>query len=103
MNERFMKKLFLGFLNVHILYHASKAPIYGAWMIEELNHHGYHVGSSHIYPLLKELTKENLLVMNEVLEGGKIRKYYQITPLGNTVLNELKERAKALSKEVFYE
>lgn len=103
MNERFMKKLYLGFLNVHILYHASKEPIYGAWMIEELNHHGYRVGPSHIYPLLKELAKENLLVMNEQLEQGKIRKYYQTTSLGNQVLNELKVKAKALSKEVFYE
>ncbi len=103
MNERFMKRLYLGFLNVHILYHASKEPIYGVWMMEELNSHGYHVGPSHIYPLLKELTKENLLVMTEKLENGKIRKYYRTTILGNQVLKELKDHAKELSKEVSHE
>ncbi|MDX9807476.1 MAG: helix-turn-helix transcriptional regulator [Acholeplasma sp.] len=103
MDQRFMKKLYLGFLNVHILYHASKEPIYGVWMIEELNHHGYHVGPSHIYPMLRDLTKENLLSMTEKLEHGKIRKYYTITALGLEVLKELKQRARELSKEVFYE
>ncbi|MCU0104957.1 PadR family transcriptional regulator [Acholeplasma vituli] len=75
MNSRYEKKLYLGFLNMHILYHASKEPIYGVWMIEELNHHGYHVGPSHIYPILKEMVKEGLLEVYENSESGRMRKY----------------------------
>lgn len=101
MNDHIMKKIYLGFLNIHILYHASKAPIYGVWMITELKEHGYQVGPSHIYPLLKSLTQDGLLSMSEKLNHGKIRKYYTITPAGLLVLQDLKQRAIELSKEVF--
>ena len=100
MNTRFEKKIYLGFLNIHILYHASKEPIYGVWMIEELKHHGYQVGASHIYPLLKEMTTEALIVMEERNEKGRIRKYYSITPKGKQLLDELKMKVNELSHEV---
>lgn len=103
MKDHFMKKIYLGFLHIHILHHASKAPFYGVWMISELKEHGYQVGPSHIYPLLKSLTQEDLLSMSEQLEQGKIRKYYTITPKGRLVLQDLKQRAIELSKEVFNE
>lgn len=100
MNTRFEKKLYLGFLNIHILYHASIEPIYGVWMIDELNHHGYNVGASHIYPLLKEMTAEGLLSMAEKNENGRIRKYYFITEKGNLFLSDLKQKVKELSSEI---
>jgi PadR family transcriptional regulator, regulatory protein PadR len=100
MNTRFEKKLYLGFLNIHILFHASMEPFYGVWMIDELNHHGYQVGASHVYPLLKEMTLEGLIVMQEKNENGRIRKYYSITDQGRILLSELKLKVKELSKEV---
>ena len=100
MNSRYEKKLYLGFLNMHILYHASKEPIYGVWMIEELNHHGYHVGPSHIYPILKEMVKEGLLEVYENSESGRMRKYYRITERGKEVLTALNTKLKELTGEV---
>ncbi len=36
MQEPVLRKLFLAFIQVHILHHANKEPIYGTWMMEEL-------------------------------------------------------------------
>jgi hypothetical protein len=36
-----VRDVFLGFVRVHLLHHASRAPIYGLRMIEELGRHGY--------------------------------------------------------------
>lgn len=95
------KKIYLGFLQAHVLYHASKEPIFGLFMINELNHHGYKIGPSHIYPLLAQMEKQGLLCKEEKLEKGKIRKYYQITKLGLHVLDDMKLKVKELSNELF--
>ncbi|OHD28874.1 MAG: hypothetical protein A2Y31_06740 [Spirochaetes bacterium GWC2_52_13] len=100
MNNRYEKKLFLGFLNTHILYHASVAPIFGVWIIEELQHHGYRVGPSHIYPLLKKMCEEELLEVQENADTGRIRKYYSITKKGTTLLNELCGKICELTREI---
>lgn len=100
MHSTFEKRLHLGFLQLHILHHASIHPIYGTWMMDELKDHGYDVGPSHIYPLLKELMQEGLLTMNEKNEHGKIRKYYQITSLGLSILKDLREKAQELTEEI---
>ena len=39
------KDFFLGFVKIHILYHASKEPIYGAEILEELGSGVYLAGS----------------------------------------------------------
>jgi len=31
-----LRNFFLGFIKIHILLHASKEPVYGLWLIEEL-------------------------------------------------------------------
>jgi len=100
MGDTWINKIYLGFLHTHVLYHASIEPIYGLYMIEELNSHGYRVGSSHIYPLLSQMEKRGLLLKEEKNEFGKIRKYYQITDFGTKILNEMKEKVKELSDEL---
>ncbi len=37
MKDSIIRKLFLGFIQIHVLYHAGKEPIFGLSMIEELN------------------------------------------------------------------
>jgi PadR family transcriptional regulator, regulatory protein PadR len=39
--HKLIKEFYLGFIRIHVLHHASKEPIYGLWLIEELGHHGY--------------------------------------------------------------
>ena len=100
MKDKIMRKLFLGFIQIHILHHAKKEPIFGAWMIEELQEHGYEMSPGTLYPLLHTMESNKLLEKEERLVNGKIRKYYSITSFGIEILNEAKEKASELIDEV---
>ena len=100
MKDKIMRKLFLGFIQIHILHHAKKEPIFGAWMIEELQEHGYEMSPGTLYPLLHTMESNNLLEKEEKLVNGKIRKYYSITNFGIEILNEAKEKASELIDEI---
>ncbi len=95
-----MRKLFLGFIQIHILHHGKKEPFYGSWMIEELVGHGYDMSPGTLYPLLKDMTKKELLVKEERNVNGKIRKYYSTTELGEEVLKEARAKAYELFSEI---
>lgn len=100
MSDKILRKLFLGFISIHILYHAKKEPIYGLWMIEELAHHGYNISAGTLYPILSSMEKEALLTASEKKIGGKIRKYYTITAHGENILQEARQKACELFKEL---
>lgn len=95
-----MRKFFLGFIQIHILYHAKKEPFYGAWMIDELSDHGYDMSPGTLYPVLHSMASKGLLEKEEKTVEGKIRKYYRITALGNEVLVEARKKAYELFKEI---
>lgn len=100
MQAQIIRKMFLGFIHIHILYHAKKEPFYGAWMIEELNEHGYSMSPGTLYPLLNNLEQDGLLSKTSQVIEGKRRYYYSITPLGNDVLEEGIKRATELVNEI---
>ncbi len=95
-----LRKLFLAFIQIHILHHANKEPIYGSWMKEELERHGYTISAGTLYPIFHNLLKEELLTCEEKTVNGKIRKYYSITPKGKEVLIEAKKKAHELNGEL---
>lgn len=95
-----LRKLFLGFVQIHILHHAKIEPIYGKWMLEELEHHGYNMSAGTLYPVLHTMEREGLLHREGRLVDGKIRKYYTITAIGTEVLEEARSRAYELFKEI---
>ncbi|GBE33403.1 transcriptional regulator PadR-like family protein [bacterium BMS3Bbin05] len=95
-------KFFIGFIRIHILYHASKEPVYGLWLIEELGRHGYVLSpGTLLYPILKTMSGNGYLKTSSRVINGKIRKYYCITPAGRKVLREAGEKAAELVAEVF--
>ena len=100
MQEQIMRKLFLGFIHIHILHHAKKEPFYGVWMIEELKEHGYEISAGTLYPILHNLEKNGVLKVEDRNVEGKIRKYYSITQLGEEVLKEARAKAYELFKEI---
>lgn len=97
------REFFLGFIKIHILYHASKEPIFGVEISEELTRHGYHLSSGTLYPTLHRLEKEGYLKQNPKVVDGKVRKYYTITEQGNAVLKEASRKIKELVEEVLEE
>ena len=95
-----IKDFFLGFIKIHILYHASKEPVYGTWLIEELGRHGYKLSCGMLYPILHRLYDDGYLVVKEKNVGGRIRKYYRITPKGRKALRECQCKIRELTNKV---
>ncbi|RDY72513.1 PadR family transcriptional regulator [Halobacillus trueperi] len=95
-----LRDFFLGSIKIHILYHASIEPIYGAFLMEELASHGYDISPGTLYPTLKQLHKDELLEKYEEKVEGKIRKYYVITDKGRQVLAEGREQVRELAEEI---
>lgn len=100
MSEYVKKRLFHGFICMHILHHAKEEPVFGSWMVQELAHHGYTISYGTLYPILHDLEKEGLLISSASIVEGKIRKYYSITPAGELTLKELRNYLGELTDEV---
>ncbi len=100
MNQYISKRLFQGFICLHILHHAETEPIYGSWMMEELAEHGYKLSPGTLYPILYNLEQEALIESFEETVGGKIRKYYRITETGKEELALAKTYLSELVKEI---
>jgi len=98
--NQIIRKLFLGFIQIHILHHAKKEAFFGSWMIEELREHGYDMSPGTLYPILHNLESKGLLEKEEKTVEGKIRKYYKITSIGVEILEEAKRKAIELFKEI---
>lgn len=100
MKSKIQRKLFLGFIYIHILHHASEEPIYGSWMIKELKEHGYNMSPGTLYPIFHTLENENLLKSTNKTVNGKNRKYYATTLEGEKFLEESREKLKELINEI---
>jgi PadR family transcriptional regulator PadR len=92
--------LFLGFVKLHILYHAGREPVYGLWLIEELTEHGYRLSPGTLYPILHGLQEDRLLSSETRVVEGKARKYYRLTSAGRKALEEGKKKAQELLEEL---
>ncbi len=100
MTNDVLRHLRLGFIRLHVLYHADKEPICGVELIEELQHHGYDIGPGTLYPVLHQLEDAGLLKSNEEVVGGKQRKNVRITAAGRRLLAEARSKLKELASEI---
>ena len=101
LSDKLVRKFFLGFINLHILFHAKKEPIYGKEFKKELERHGYDISFGTLYPIFHNLEKDGYLEIEEKNIKGKMRKYYTITENGKEVLDCSIERARELFDELF--
>jgi PadR family transcriptional regulator, regulatory protein PadR len=99
-HSKLFRDLMLGFVRVHVLYHASKGPIYGSGISAELETHGYRLSWGTLFPLLHSLESEGFLVRDERVVNGKVRKYYELTDLGRAALERARYKALELIDEV---
>ena len=97
------REFFLGFIKIHILYHASKEPIFGVEIAEELARHGYSISPGTLYPVLHRLEKEGFMESSSRVVNGRVRKYYQATAEGKLVLEQSKRKIRELVTEVIEE
>jgi len=94
-----IRELFLGFIRVHILFHATEGPVYGTELMAELARHGYRIGPGTLYPILHALETAGYLRRTAQVVNGRVRKYYRATPAGRRLL----ERAQAQFVELAHE
>jgi PadR family transcriptional regulator, regulatory protein PadR len=92
-----------GFIKVHILFHASQERVYGLGLIEELARHGYRLSPGTLYPLLHSMEASGYLMSQAEVVGGKVRRYYRTTPLGDQTLKEAQAKIRELAAEVLAE
>ena len=95
-----LQDFYIGFVKIHILYHASKEPFYGVEILEELARHGYRLSPGTLYPALHRLEREGCLSVEKRVIDGKVRKYYSATERGRIVLAESRKKISELVDEV---
>ena len=94
------RELLSGFVRLHILLHAVDAPVYGAWIIEELARHGYRLSAGTLYPMLHGMEKKGYLVSHEQRLGKTMRRFYRATDLGKEALVIAQGKARELFGEL---
>ena len=97
------REFFLGFIKIHILYHAATEPIFGVEIIKELARHGYNISPGTLYPMLHRLAENGYLESSSRLVNGRVRKYYQATAKGKLVLEKSRKKIRELVTEVLEE
>lgn len=75
-------------------------PTYGYSLVKQLNDCKIPMDANTLYPLLRRLEGQGLLESQWDTAQGKPRKYYQITPMGQEVLEKTKAYWKTFSNQV---
>jgi DNA-binding PadR family transcriptional regulator len=90
-------------VRLHILHHAAEHGIHGAWMTAELATHGYRISPGTLYPTLHRLEADGLLVSEQQLVDGRLRRVYEATDAGRRALAEDRQALAELAREVLGE
>jgi DNA-binding PadR family transcriptional regulator len=100
MRDPIAREFLLAFWKIHILHHAADGRgIYGQWMLEELNEHGYRLSPGTLYPILTRMAARGWLRASEPARS-KTARVYHLTPRGHEVLNQLRISLDELYGEV---
>lgn len=94
------REFVLGFIKIHILYHAQKEGFCGVDMMKELKRHGYRIGPGTLYPTLHRMQKDGYLESKKRKEDGRMRIYYKATAKGRQALRHVKPKISKLVSEV---
>src|SRR6187399_997910 len=65
MTDPVVREFLLGFWKIHILHHAEDQGVFGHWMLEELQRHGYRLSPGTLYPLLARMARRGWLRATE--------------------------------------
>jgi DNA-binding PadR family transcriptional regulator len=100
MRDPVAREFLLAFWKIHILHHAGEGRgVYGQWMLEELQHHGYRLSPGTLYPILARMAQRGW-VRAEEPRRSKAARVYRLTPRGQDVLNRLRLALDELYDEV---
>jgi len=98
-----IRDFFVGFIKIHILYHARKGQIYGVEIMKELKRHGYAISPGTLYPTLQSLEREGYLKSERKVIQGRMKIFYRTTPKGDRALEQSTHKIRELVEEVLQE
>ena len=84
-----------GLLDVCVLAAIKDEPSYGYKIIKDMKPY-IELSESTLYTILKRLETANMLTVESAEHGGRLRKYYQITPDGLKRIEDFKEEWKEI-------
>ncbi len=88
-----------GTLTLAVLSQLQK-PEYGYSLVQSLEEKNVTIDPSTLYPLLRRLEKQGLLVSDWKLNGNRQRKYYQLSHNGKQIYEKLKEAWSETSNQM---
>lgn len=88
-----------GTLTLAVLSQLQK-PEYGYSLVQSLEEKNVTIDPSTLYPLLRRLEKQGLLVSDWKLNGNRQRKYYQLSQNGKQIYEKLKEAWSETSNQM---
>ena len=100
MSNTGLREFLRGAVRLHILHHAARGEIHGAWMSDELAEHGYRISPGTLYPTLHRMEAEGLLTSRHVVTDGRSRRVYTATTAGRRALRESKKALRELADEL---
>ena len=95
-----MREFLRGAVRLHILHHATRGEVHGAWMATELAKHGYRISPGSLYPTLHKMEAEGLLRSSQQVIYGRVRRCYVATAKGRKALESTKHQLRELAREV---
>jgi DNA-binding PadR family transcriptional regulator len=95
-----MREFLRGAVRLHILHHATRGDVYGAWMAAELAEHGYRISPGSLYPTLHKMEAEGLLRSSQQVIDGRVRRSYVATAKGRKEMESTKHQLRELAREV---
>ena len=84
-----------GLLDVCVLAAISGEDSYGYQIIKDMKPY-IELSESTLYTILKRLESANMLTVRTAEHGGRLRKYYRITPTGQKRLADFKQDWKEI-------
>ena len=77
-----------------------REPRYGYALVQRLEDRGVSIDPNTLYPLLRRLEKQGLLLSQWEMGESKPRKYYRRTPMGDRVYEDLMHQWMILSENM---
>lgn len=84
-----------GLLDVCVLAAIKGKDSYGYQIIKDMKPY-VELSESTLYPILRRLEAQELLSVRSAEHNGRLRKYYHITPLGLSRIQDFKEEWKEI-------
>lgn len=94
-------EFYTGLVRLFILHEAAKRPIFGLWLMEALDQHGYPIGPGTLYPILHSFERRGLLASTTAMDGNRTRRMYKTTALGKRMLSHIKGRSRDLARHLY--